>query len=183
MMRYKVVFASRTGNTELLAKKIYHAIDDPSKDIERISASTSSLEAEVYLVGFWVDRGTCSPEVMDFLDSIHNKDVILFGTCGTGQDEIYYNRLTRMISGLVPDDNRYLGTYLCQGKMPMAVRKRYEEWLKDERMASRAEYMIRNFDEALLHPNERDLDCAVGFLYRMLEKRSLSDRGELNTKE
>ena len=120
---------------------------------------------------------------MDFLDSIHNKDVILFGTCGTGQDEIYYNRLTRMISGLVPDDNRYLGTYLCQGKMPMAVRKRYEEWLKDERMASRAEYMIRNFDEALLHPNERDLDCAVGFLYRMLEKRSLSDRGELNTKE
>ncbi len=183
MMRYKVVFASRTGNTELLAKKIYHAIDDPSKDIERITAATSPLEAEIYFVGFWVDRGSCSPEVMDFLDSIHHKDVILFGTCGTGQDEIYYNRLTRTVSGLIPDDNRYLGTYLCQGKMPMTVRKQYEEWMKDERMTSRAAYMIRNFDEALLHPNEQDLDCAVGFVHRMLEKCSSLGGGQLNTKE
>lgn len=180
MMRYKVVFASRTGNTELLAKRIYHAISDPSKDIEKISAATSPLDAEVYFVGFWVDRGSCSPEVMDFLDSIHGRDVVLFGTCGTGQDEIYYNRLTRTVSGLVPDDNRYLGTYLCQGKMPIEVRRRYEKLLTDERMGQRAEYMIRNFDEALLHPSKQDLDCAVGFVHRMLEKCAVLDLQAVN---
>ena len=135
-------------------------------------------DSHVYFVGFWVDRGSCSPEVMDFLDSIHNKDVILFGTCGMGSDEIYYNKLTRTVSGLVPDDNRYLGTYLCQGKMPITVRKRYEKQLKDERIAPRVEYLIRNFDEALLHPNEQDLDCAAAFVQRMLEKlRDLGSPG------
>lgn len=169
-MRYKVVFTSRTGNTERLARAVYDAIDDPNKDIERLSEGTSPLEADTYFIGFWVDRGSCSPEVMDFLDSLSGKNVILFGTCGTGQDEIYYNKLTRTVSGLIPAGNRYLGTYLCQGKMPMSVRERFEAMLEVKGKEQMAHYLIRNFDEALLHPDEHDLACAKGFVQQMLRK-------------
>ena len=43
---------------------------------------------------------------------------------------------------------------MCQGKMPMSVRSRYESMLDKE--PERMREMIENFDEALSHPNVDD---------------------------
>ncbi len=42
---------------------------------------------------------------------------------------------------------------MCQGKMPQAVRRRYEAMEE----SPRRQIMLDNFDRALSHPNEGDL--------------------------
>ena len=46
---------------------------------------------------------------------------------------------------------------MCQGKMPMAVRERYEKMLASPNPAPNLEQMIQNFDQALSHPDGEDL--------------------------
>lgn len=67
-------------------------------------------------------------------------------------------------------DCTYLGCYFCQGKMPMAVRERYQKMLEDSTKKAMAENMIRNFDQALLHPDEKDCEEAVKFVRRMCDE-------------
>ena len=45
------------------------------------------------------------------------------------------------------------GTYMCQGKMPQAVRTRYEQMPESPRRAM----MLANFDQAVSHPDAADL--------------------------
>ncbi len=53
--------------------------------------------------------------------------------------------------------NTVVGTHMCQGKMPMSVRERYEKMLSAPIHAPNLEGMIENFDKALSHPGETDL--------------------------
>lgn len=53
--------------------------------------------------------------------------------------------------------NRVIGSFMCQGKMPMAVRERYEKMLASPNPAPNLEQMIQNFDQALSHPDGEDL--------------------------
>lgn len=171
MIKYKVVFTSKTGNTEKLAKAVYEAISDSSKDIERLSERTKTEEAQVYLVGFWVDRGSCSIDVMDFLDELDEKQVLMFGTCGSDPDEEFCRRIETNIKAFILDGNEYLGMYLSQGKMPMRIRRKYEDMQGTKEMGEQAERMISNFDEALLHPDAEDLEGVKLFVREILEKR------------
>ena len=49
------------------------------------------------------------------------------------------------------------------GKMPMQVRKRYEVMEENPEQREKAQMLIRNFDKALLHPDDADIQNAVAF--------------------
>ena len=68
------------------------------------------------------------------------------------------------------EDNDYLGCFLCQGKMPMAVRARYENMLENAQDKAIVQKMLHNFDEGLLHPDERDLKNLERFVQECMEK-------------
>ena len=61
----------------------------------------------------------------------------------------------------MPASCELVGSFMCQGKMPQTVRKRYEAMLAAAAPASsearRAQMLIDNFDAALAHPNNDDL--------------------------
>lgn len=67
-MKTQVLYKSRTGNTEMLAKTIFEAIPGNSKDIALLDGQTNYDMADLYFIGFWTDRGTASVEVLDYLD-------------------------------------------------------------------------------------------------------------------
>ena len=46
---------------------------------------------------------------------------------------------------------------MCQGKMPMSVRARYEKMLESPEHVPNVSAMIENFDRALSHPDAEDL--------------------------
>ncbi len=165
-MKYQVVYMSNTGNTEMIAKKIFADLPGQDKDIVRYEPNASIPEADVYFVGFWIHKGTCSMNLLEFISELHEKKIALFGTCGMGADLNYYKRLAEDVEAWIADDSECLGTFFCQGKMPMSVRNRYEEMLGqgNDKMIRK---MIQNFDSALTHPDNNDLQHATEFVQRV----------------
>ena len=122
-----VIYTSQSGNTAKVADAIYDAIPDKDKEITTIENWNGKTDADTWFVGFWINRGTCGLDVCDLLDRLSGKRIALFATCGMHDENGYFDSIRSSCSVWVPDDAQYLGFYLCQGKMPMAVRRRYEE--------------------------------------------------------
>ncbi|MEG1290705.1 MAG: flavodoxin family protein, partial [Lachnospiraceae bacterium] len=162
-MDYMVVYASKTGNTKKLATEIFTAIPGMSKDMQNIS-EYHGKDADVFFIGFWTNRGSCDMSVIDMMSELHGKKIALFGTCGFGGDEEYYKTIEQKVSVWIPDDCEYMGSFMCQGKMPMQVREKYEISMSDSKQEACRKKMLQNFDEALLHPNENDLEEAKAFV-------------------
>ena len=157
-----VVYSSQTGNTRKIANAIFAAIPGDSKDIQNVTEYRGK-DADLFFVGFWTDRGDCDAEIAGLLSGLHGKRVALFGTCGMGADEVYYDRIAERVKKWLPADNAGLGCFFCQGKMPMQVRNRYESMLDGSDRDIHLRLMIRNFDEAMLHPDREDERAAARF--------------------
>ncbi len=165
-MSTMVVYTSRTGNTKKIATEIFSAIPDPEKDLQDIQNRQHDLSADTFFVGFWNNRGSCPLEIIDLLSALHGKRIALFGTCGLGNDPQYFHTIESNVKVWIPEDNTYLGCFMCQGKMPMAVRTRYES-MRNEGNSAQIDFMLHNFDEALLHPDDQDAADARAFVKKV----------------
>ena len=152
-----------------MANGIFAGIPGDSKDIQSLE-EYEGKDAETFFVGFWTDKGTCDMTVIDFLSGLRGKKVALFGTCGMGKDSAYMEMIEKHVKVWIPEDCTYLGAYMCQGKMPMDVRRRYETMEKNGVEPEKVKSFLKNFDEALLHPDDRDVQDAAAFAKRMMEK-------------
>lgn len=169
MLEYAVLYQSETGNTRQVAAEIFEVIPSDYKDLINLCDCRRIPEAEVYFVGFSVHKGTCGRKVIDCLSKLSNKKVVLFATCGAKPLEEYRKTVEDNVTVWLEDDNEYLGMFMCQGKMLMEVRKKYEESQTPENVAH-MKRMMENFDEAMLHPNEQDLENVRRFTLEVLGK-------------
>lgn len=151
-MSYAIVYSSHTGNTALLAQTIRETL--PQEDCVYFGApDPSALTAETVYVGFWTDKGTCDASIAQFLQSLTNQKVFLFGTAGFGGAAAYFEQILNRVKENLGDSTELIGIYMCQGKMPQPVRTRYEQMEEGPRRTA----MLENFDQALSHPNAEDL--------------------------
>ena len=155
-MKQIILYDSATGNTEYLAKALSHALPNvPCGPVGSLDCS----KAELVYLGFWTDKGTCDADVADFLSQVSGKEVFLFGTAGFGGEPAYFESILNRVAQCLGQGNTLIGTFMCQGRMPMAVRERYEKMLSapaSPRMPDPRK-MLENFDRALSHPDEEDL--------------------------
>lgn len=165
MLDYLVLYESETGNTKKIATEIFSVLPGMSKDLININERDSIPEAAVYFVGFCVHRGTCSLDIGNFLGGLSGKSIALFGTCGAGNSHEYYRSIENSAQIWLEDDNRYLGGFFCQGKMPLPVRQKYEAMLEqaEEKERPMIQMQLQNFDEAMIHPTQDDLEHAKEF--------------------
>ncbi len=168
-MDYMVLYSSKTGNTKKIATEIFSALPGMSKDMQSMEEYRGK-DADIFFIGFWVNRGTCEMSVIDAMSELHGKKIALFGTCGMGSDAEYYRSIEQKVNVWIPDDCEYLGIFLCQGKMPMQIRGNYEIPREDSRQEACRRRLLHNFDEALFHPNDTDLANAREFVQCVLEK-------------
>lgn len=151
-MHYAIVYSSRTGNTAQLARAIREAL--PQEDCIYFGApDAKALEAEMIYVGFWTDKENCDQDTAAFLKSLTHQRVFLFGTAGYGGSPAYFEKMLGRTKENLGSEVQVAGTYMCQGKMPQAVRTRYEAM---EESPIRT-MMLENFDRALTHPDAEDL--------------------------
>lgn len=154
-MEYSIVYSSNTGNTAMLAEtikeelgreecKYFGGVDPQGKD------------ASLIFVGFWTDKGTCDEKMEDFLKSLRDKKVFVFGTAGFGGSEEYYSKILKSVEKNLDDSNNVVGAYMCQGKMPISIRNRYEKMMNGTKDDIKFKNLIDNFDRAACHPNEDD---------------------------
>lgn len=153
-MSYAIVYNSRTGNTALLAQTIRETLTEQDC-IYFGTPDGKALDAQTVYVGFWTDRGTCDQTVAGFLRSLTYQRVFLFGTAGFGGSEAYFREILDRVKGYLGPQVQLVGSYMCQGKMPQAVRDRYQAMEEGPRRTM----MLENFDRAVSHPDPEDLEA------------------------
>lgn len=131
--------------------------------------ATQASEADVTFVGFWCDKGLCSPAVQHFLQGLAGKRVFLFGTCGFGESDEYFAQILERVRAYLPVDARFIGGAMCQGKMGMGVKRRYEGMLEKDPENAQARMLIDNWNKAQSHPNEDDVSRIAAAAKEALE--------------
>ena len=156
-MSYAIVFSSKTGNTELLADAL-HSYLLQAECCYFGNPNPAAMEADTLYVGFWTDKGKADESTSDFLKQLHGKNIFLFGTAGFGGSKEYFDKILKKVEHSLDKSNTVFGRYMCQGKMPMSVRQRYENMKKQPLHLPNLDAMIENFDKALSHPDADDLE-------------------------
>ena len=158
--KYSIVFSSKTGNTKMLAEAVRETLGEDNLVYFGAPSDEAfeAFEADIIYAGYWTDKGCCDKDSKNFLKKIENKKLFLFGTAGFGTDEAYFDKVIGKTKECLSSSVTLIGTYMCQGKMPMSVRERYEKMRKIPGLPMDVDKMIANFDMALSHPDENDLE-------------------------
>lgn len=157
-MNYAVIYSSRTGNTEKLAAALKELLPEEQCVYYGKPNPSSISDAQVIFVGFWTDRGTCDEETSVFLQQLKNKKLFVFGTAGFGGDPQYFDTILNNVLGQIPSSNTILDTYMCQGSMPQAIGNRYQKMLETSPDDAKTKAMLENYQHALSHPDQQDLE-------------------------
>ena len=156
MNRFVIVCESLTGNTAILAEALRAHLQTENIHVTTpVLADTDS--SDVFFVGSWTDKGDCGANTAAFLEKLEHKKVFLFGTCGFGRSDAYYDTVYRRFADHLKSTNQIIGHYICQGKMPESVLHRYEAMKAANPDCSRWDECIDNYRNALSHPNADDM--------------------------
>ena len=155
--RYSIIYNSLTGNTRKLADTIRETL--PEENCDYFGAgNVEELSSEVIFVGFWTDKGNADSATLALLQKLRNKKLFLFGTAGFGISEAYFRKVLDRVRESVDASNTIVGEYMCQGKMPQAVKERYLKMKAQPEHPANLDALIENFDRALPHPDAADLE-------------------------
>lgn len=167
-MKINIVYVSRTGNTKLVAEAIKDALKD--FDVEIYNSTNEVRDGDIYFIGSWTDKGSETIDIINFVKSLKNKKIAIFGTAGFGGSEAYFETLANRAYSNIDEFNEKLGHFYCQGKMPMSVRERYVKLIQENAEDKKLLVSIKNFDEALSHPDSDDLLRAKEWALSIIKK-------------
>lgn len=115
-MRIAVVFKSLSGNTAFLARAVREMLKE--ENIVYFGEPQEGIEAEVYFIGSWTDKGTCAVEIATFMQGLREKKIAYFGTAGFGGSDAYYQSIYSRVKENADSSNQWIGCFFCQGRMP-----------------------------------------------------------------
>lgn len=157
-MKGLIVYSSRTGNTERVARAVLEAAP-PETDLYPVREAPNPDTYAWVFVAFWVDRGTADEDTRTFLAGLKGKVVGLFGTLGAYPDSEHARDVETAVRESIDSDNRVLGCYLCQGRIDPKLTEMFKRFPPDHPHAWTPERAQRHADAAS-HPDEDDL-CAA----------------------
>ncbi len=162
-MNYSIIYSSKSGNTKQLAETIYDFLTEKNLCVTGFTnidnKECNITNASCIFVGFWTDKGNCEERLQTFLQTLENKTIFLFGTAGFGGSQSYFEKILSNVKQSIPSSNTIIGSFMCQGKMPIAVKNRYEKMKAENPNDTKFDAMIENFDKASSHPDIEDLQC------------------------
>lgn len=160
-MKIAIVYDSVSGNTFRVAQALSEHFS--GHEVSLMNCTKADLDhADVIFAGSWTDKGDCSAAMAKFLESLTGQAVFLFGTCGYGESQEYFDTIARRFAAHVDRSNTVLGQFVCQGKMPPAVLERYESMRQANPDHDRWDKCIANYYAALSHPNQDDFSaCCI----------------------
>lgn len=171
-MKIAIIYSSLTNNTKLLADAIYNKYQNDVVYFGR-AKDYSNCDADLYFLGSWTDKGDVSQEMINVLNKLFNKNIFIFGTCGFGGSKEYYESLFTRFKNHLDKSNKIIGHFYCQGKMPLSVKERYINLIKQNPLDKNLKVSLKNFDKALNHPNKNDIDCLLKEITYSIEYLSI----------
>jgi flavodoxin len=168
-----IVYSSKTGNTRKLAEGIHRGLAEAlgagqGVRIGAVEENPDSVGADWILLGFWADRGNADQKALQYLKSLENRKVGLFGTLGAYPDSDHARDISKKVKEQVEEKNTALGCFLCQGRIDPALTERFKSLPADNPHAMTPERMKRH-EEAAKHPDEKDIEAAVAACLSMIK--------------
>lgn len=157
-MRRLIVYSSVTGNTRAVAEAIHSVMPDGTV-LADIKEKPSPNAYDFIILGFWAHRAGPDPRMRRYMAAVRGKTVALFGTLAAYPDSDHGRAVAANAEALLAE-NRVLGTFLCQGRLP---EKRMAELMSGQRVNARhpmTEERRSRLLEAAKHPNEHDFFAA-----------------------
>ena len=145
-MTCSLVVNSKSGNTRMVSGAIKRALQ--AAGVEFVHAAALSDDADADQVALEA-QGACAADTVR---------VFLFGTCGFGADQSYYQQIINRVTSNLAEDAELVGWAMCQGKMGPAVKQRYEAMLEQDPDNARFKMLLDNWVAAKDHPTKEDLD-------------------------
>lgn len=162
-MKSIVLYSSLTGNTKQVAAAITSVLPagTPCVDMKQLPADLADYDLVV--AGFWVDRGTANAEARKVLETLNNKHVAIFATCGVPTQMPHARESLENAAKLLPEGVVPVKTFICQGKVdPQVIEIMYKMFPQGHAHGQSAERDARH-KAAASHPNEDDLNAAKAF--------------------
>jgi flavodoxin len=174
-MNIAVVYESLSGNTKEIAEEIKEACSKNHTVIllsakEALEANINHAKIDLHFLGTWTNKGDCGDSIKLFAKQLDYSKVALFQTSGYGNSTEYYKALEKRFIAALPENTQILGTFYCQGKMPISVRNRSVSLLRANPQDAQLEINIKNFDTATTHPDKHDLANAKLFAHTILHQ-------------
>ena len=115
------------------------------------------METQRYSILYSSKTGN-TKKLAEKIREILPEEIFMFGTAGFGGSEAYFQQVLGKVKESVDESNTVMGEFMCQGKMPQSVRDRYVKMKEKPDHAPNLEELIQNFDRALSHPDNEDLE-------------------------
>lgn len=173
-MSYAIVYSSKSGNTKKLAEAIRAPL--PMNECFYFGEpDLIALQASTIFIGSWVDKGRFDSAILTFMKQLKQKQIALFATAGFGGSQAYFDDIIARVKTEIDASNTILGNFMCQGKMPLAIRYRYEKMLEANPDDANAIAFIQNFDQASTHPDEDDIAHVQLFCKSCMQQHNQED--------
>ena len=155
--KYSIIYSSKTGNTQKLAEVLQNILPKDNCQYYKTVEKAPKVLSNLLYIGFWTDKGTADTQTIEFLKQLKNKKIFLFGTAGYGGSQNYFEGIINNVKKNIDSSNTLIGTFMCQGKMPLSVKERYKKMQEQNNSSLKIDDLIANFDRALSHPDAADL--------------------------
>ncbi|MFP4309698.1 MAG: flavodoxin family protein [Desulfococcaceae bacterium] len=165
-MKSLLVYSSRTGNTEKVARAIFEVLPEP-REIYPVETAPPAEGYDFVALGFWVDKGRPDERASRYMATVRDQVVGLFGTLGAEPDSEHARTCIRRAMEMMSERNRVAGALLCQGRVDPAVVAAMQRHAPNTHpMTPERRARLR---EAEKHPDETDLRNAQRIFARIIE--------------
>lgn len=114
-MKVQIIYSSLSGCTRRLAEGIYQGLGEAEKSIHDLNDGEPTLDGDVLLLGYWVDKGGPNEEMKRLMAKVEGKQVGLFCTLAFWADSSHAQASLKNGADLLKERNTILGGYVCNG--------------------------------------------------------------------
>lgn len=168
-MRYEIGYCSKTGNTERIALALKSRLEDQECILADIDSQEPTLDADVYLIGFCVRRHACPFKVLEWLEQLEGKTVVLYCTSALSSIPGYRERIEAQIRPFLPTDCAYMGLHLCPSSMTQEEFSYLEAQMTQNGKQENLPKLQQMYEDSLSHPDDKDIDEVIEFVREKLQ--------------
>lgn len=167
-MKTQIAYYSRTGNSATLAHGIAKSIHHSDISLVNLNDEAISRDASMYVLCFGMTKGEIPIHIIDALDRMEGKDILLMVTCGKEPTDEYRRYIMRRIEPFLPETGECLDVFLCRGAFPEEVYNHITEKHQEAPDNDRLQQAMLDCQNACGHPNQNDINAATDFLKKHL---------------
>ncbi|MEM6822587.1 MAG: flavodoxin family protein [Verrucomicrobiota bacterium] len=159
-MKILATYSTRTGNTQRVVEAVANSLPG-EVDCLNVECQPDPSQYDVLIHGFWVTGATADEPSLEYLRGICDRSIGLIGTMGANPSSAYGRSIAlRLKNVLRENNNRMKAWFLCAGKIdPELIR--WMETLPENHSQYPTPARRKNWEDALGHPNQLDIDRAI----------------------